>query len=141
YLTHSFFPFVNYDPDGSLGLITETMNVSMTTRQILIAAKGTINSTNVPSGGPNTQGETTLYTVISHPDPQPTPGSQLSITGISVSGTRLTLSWAGGSSPFQVQSTASLSNPTWQTVLNVTNQQSATVTATGSTAFYRVQGH
>src|SRR5205814_4240876 len=74
YLTHSFFPFVNYDPDGSLGLTTVTPNVAMTTRQICIAAKGTINSTNIPAGGANTAAETTLYTVISHPDPQNSPG-------------------------------------------------------------------
>src|SRR5439155_16826614 len=74
YLTHSFFPFVNYDPDGGLGLTTVTPSVAMTTRQICIAAKGTINSTNNPAGGPNTATETTLYTVINHPDPQNYPG-------------------------------------------------------------------
>src|SRR5207253_3197744 len=67
YLTHSFFPFVNYDPDGSLNLTTLTPSVAMTTRQICIAAKGTINSTNNPAAGPNTAAETTLYTVISTP--------------------------------------------------------------------------
>jgi len=74
YLTHSFFPFVNFDPDGSSGLTTVTPSVAMTTRQICIAAKGTINTTNNPAGGPNTAAETTLYTVISHPDPQNSPG-------------------------------------------------------------------
>src|ERR1051326_3415696 len=33
FLTHSFFPFVNYDRDGTQGLITSNPNVAMTSRQ------------------------------------------------------------------------------------------------------------
>jgi len=76
YLTHSFFPFVNYenDPNNVKGLQTLEPSVAMTTRQICIAAKGTVNSTNNPTAGPDTADLTTLYTVINHPDPQNYPG-------------------------------------------------------------------
>ncbi|MBI3853153.1 MAG: HYR domain-containing protein [Verrucomicrobia bacterium] len=72
-LTASFFPFVNYDPDGCHGIRTFRPSVAMTTRQICIAAKGEVNSANNPLAGPDTFPQTTFYTVISHPDPQNDP--------------------------------------------------------------------
>jgi hypothetical protein len=89
-LTRSFFPFVNHDENGSLGLTTVTPGLAMTTKYICISAKGTINSTNNPAGGPDTPGNINLYTVINHPAPvelRPT----LRITR---SGNNVVLSWA-----------------------------------------------
>jgi hypothetical protein len=137
YLTHSFFPFVNYDADGSLGLITQTPSVAMTTRQICIAAKGLVNSTNVPAGGLNTAGDTTLYTVVSHPDQQPKPGSQLQISSITVNGPAATIAWNGGSSPYVVQKKFTLADAQWQDVVT-TSGQSALVPLVGGAGFYRV---
>jgi len=73
YLTPTFFPFVNYDRDGSLGLLTDSASVAMTTRQICISAAGIINSTNNPAAGPDTSPLTDVYTVISHPAPVAAP--------------------------------------------------------------------
>lgn len=139
YLTHSFFPFVNYDRDGSLGLTTVTPSVAMTTRQICIAAKGTVNSTNSPAGGPNTAGETTLYTVVSHPDPQPTPGggAGITITSISAQGAAATIAWTGGTGPYLVQKKNSLSDAQWQDV-QTTSSQGAVVPLLDGTGFFRV---
>ncbi len=80
YLTPSFFPFVNFD-DGAVVPPTATKirtfrpTVAMTTREILIAAKGEINSENDPTLGADTPTETNFYTVFAHPDPKddPTP--------------------------------------------------------------------
>jgi len=116
YLTHSFFPFVNYDPDGSLNLTTLAPSVAMTTRQICIAAKGTINSTNNPAGGPNTAAETTLYTVISTP----------------------VISWPAAVTGFTLESTDRLPAPNWTTVGGVANN-SATITIGSGNKFYRLR--
>ncbi len=140
YLTHSFFPFVNYDPDGSLNLLTSNPSVAMTTRQICIAAKGTVNSTNTPAGGPNTSAETTLYTVVSHPDPQPTPGGgPLIFTNVTAAaaGSLVTLSWSGGTAPYLIQKKSSLDDATWQNVLTTT-RQTESVALQGGAAFFRI---
>jgi hypothetical protein len=70
FLTSSFFPFVNYDKDGTHGITTSAPSVAMTTRAICIAAKGTVNSANNPNNGADTAPETTLYTVINNPAAQ-----------------------------------------------------------------------
>ncbi|MHB8524004.1 MAG: CHRD domain-containing protein [Limisphaerales bacterium] len=139
YLTHSFFPFVNYDRDGSLGLITDTPSVAMTTRQICIAGKGAVNSTNTPAGGANTAGDTTLYTVISHPDPQPTPGggAAITITSISAQGAAATIAWTGGTAPYLVQKKNQLSDAQWQDV-QTTSNQGAVVPLLDGSGFFRV---
>src|SRR5207249_2992923 len=105
YLTHSFFPFVNHDGDGSLGISTLEPSVAMTTRQIFISAKGVVNSTNNPSaGGDTVVGNTDVYTVINHPDPQPTPGGEtLMITSITPIGQAVTITWTGGTGPYLLQ--------------------------------------
>ena len=132
YLTHSFFPFVNYDPDGSLGLTTLTPSVATTTRQICIAAKGTVNSTNNPAGGPNTAAETTLYTVISTPV-----GAAPTLTAVH-SGNSLVISWPASVTGFTLESTDSLPAPGWTTVGGVVNN-SATITIGPGNKFYRLR--
>ncbi|PYJ79539.1 MAG: hypothetical protein DME22_25305 [Verrucomicrobia bacterium] len=132
YLTHSFFPFVNYDPDGSLNLTTLTPSVAMTTRQICIAAKGTINSTNNPAAGPNTAAETTLYTVISTPV-----GAAPALTAVR-SGNSLVISWPASVTGFTLESTGSLPAPSWTTVGGVVNN-SATITIGSGNKFYRLR--
>ncbi len=114
YLTHSFFPFVNYDADGTAttsgdGITGAGPSVAMTTREICIAAKMTINSTNNPAGGADTATETTVYTVISHPAPVAAPRPTITVTK---SGSNLNLSWNPEDGLFTVQTTASLSTPT-----------------------------
>jgi hypothetical protein len=62
----------------------------MTTKQICISAKGIINSTNNPAGGPDTPDNCNLYTVITHPAPvelRPT-------MAITPSGGNVVVSWA-----------------------------------------------
>lgn len=73
-LTASFLPFVNTHQAG--GIRSVGMTVAMTTKQILVAAKGEINLQNSPAQGANSPREINFYTVISHPDPKddPTPG-------------------------------------------------------------------
>lgn len=72
-LTASFLPFVNVATSG--GISTFGMSVAMTTKQILVAAKGSINLQNKPNEGANSPTEINFYTVISHPAPKddPTP--------------------------------------------------------------------
>lgn len=72
-LTPSFLPFINAAPTGNIRSVG--MSVAMTTRQILIAAKGEINLQNQPQQGANSNRELNFYTVFTHPDPKddPTP--------------------------------------------------------------------
>src|SRR5262249_2764367 len=76
YLTQSFFPFINHDTQFS-GLFPALRNYrpscSMTTKELLIAAKGLPNSMNMPELGTDMPGDTNFYTVITHPDPQEDP--------------------------------------------------------------------
>lgn len=86
-LTPSFLPFVNASPVG--GIRSVGMTVAMTTKQILVAAKGEINLQNQPDQGANSPKEVNFYTVISHPVPKddPTPaagGSNIAPPRISV---------------------------------------------------------
>ena len=69
-LTSSFFAFKNNGPSE---IRTLRPTVAMTTKEILIAAKGEVNRGNNPDDGVDTDPQTTLYTVISHPDPQADP--------------------------------------------------------------------
>jgi len=100
YLTHSFFPFVNYDPTGISGLVTTRPSIAMTTKQICIAGKGTVNGTNNPTGSPTTTPETTLYTVINNPGAVAVPPT---ITA-SKSGSNLVISWPAADGSFTLQS-------------------------------------
>jgi hypothetical protein len=70
YLTPSFFAFTN---QAASGIRTVRPTVAMTTKEILIAAKGEINRANKPQDGADTEPQTTFYTVFSHPDPQDDP--------------------------------------------------------------------
>jgi hypothetical protein len=78
YLTPTFFPFINHDtgsggPSASIG--SYNPSPSMTTKELLIAAKGLPNTKNMPELGTDAPGDTNFYTVITHPDPKddPTP--------------------------------------------------------------------
>lgn len=83
-LTPSFLPFVNQAPVG--GIRTFQMAVAMTTRQILVAAKGEINLSNKPEQGANSPTELNFFTVVSHPAPadDPTPSANASQTTVGV---------------------------------------------------------
>ena len=70
-LTGSFLPFVNTSPVGNIR--TLQMSLAMTTKQILVAAKGEINLQNKPDQGANSPREINFYTVISHPAPKDDP--------------------------------------------------------------------
>lgn len=72
-LTASFLPFINAAPQG--GIRTLGMSMAMTTKQILVAAKGEINLQNKPEQGANSPTQLNFYTVITHPSPaeDPTP--------------------------------------------------------------------
>ncbi|NOS72077.1 MAG: hypothetical protein HOP33_19400 [Verrucomicrobia bacterium] len=115
YLTHSFFPFVNYDPDGILSPIGDFITgagptVAMTTREICIAAKMTLNNVNDPALGGNTAPETTAYTVISHPAPVAAPRPTATMTK---TGSNLNISWNPDHGLFTVQTRSSLTSASW----------------------------
>jgi hypothetical protein len=78
YLTPSFFPFINHDTGlagGSTTVGSYNPSASMTTKQLLIAAKGRPNTTNMPDQGSDVPGDENFYTVITHPDPKDDPTS------------------------------------------------------------------
>jgi hypothetical protein len=101
----------------------------MTTRQICIAAKGTINSVNNVTAGPDSLNEQTVYTVISHPAPVAAPAPTVSIT--KVDATHVSVSWDVEDGLFTVQTRSSLSSGAWAnaTTGNVVPPVSLTVGA------------
>ena len=70
--------------------------------------------------------------------------ADLSTAPLSVSvrrdGNSITLSWAGGTGPYQVQKTASLTNPSWQNVGSPTAGATWSDEIGAGAAFYRVVG-
>jgi hypothetical protein len=82
YLTPSFFPFQNFlNEDLNITPVrTSRPHVSMTTQAICVAAKGEINSENLPEDGADTP-ELNFYTVISHPVPLDDPTPPVTPTG------------------------------------------------------------
>lgn len=105
-ITSSFYPFINCDTNNGADFFrTERMSVAMTPRQICIAAKGYVNSTNSVAGGPDTQQETTLYTVINHPAPAAAPKPEMTI---SKSGSTATISWLADAGLFVLQSSGTV---------------------------------
>ncbi len=142
FLTHSFFPFVNSENNlaNAAGITTFGPNVSMTTKAICIAAKGSINSTNNPAAGPDSGSETTLYTVINNPAPVP---SAPRIT-VSRSGGDLLLSWPVDAGLFTLQSTPSVLPTSWADVTpqpattQVGNNYQMTVQIGAGKAYFRL---
>ncbi len=58
---------------------------------------------------------------------------------IALSGTNVNLSWVGGTPPFVVQETATLSAGSWSTVVT-TNAQNVSLSVTNAAEYFRVQG-
>jgi hypothetical protein len=139
-LTPSFFAFVNYATND---IRTLQMSLAMTTKQILVAAKGEINTDEKPQNGPNTPREVNFYTVLSNPTPAEDPttpvssGNQPTVTVSSATG-KVTISWPTSFTGFTLQSTPNLAAPiTWTTVNGVANN-SVTVDSTTANVFYRL---
>jgi hypothetical protein len=138
-LTPSFLPFVNAAPTGNIRSIQ--MSVAMTTRAILIAAKGEINLQNKPELGADSPAELNFYTVISHPSPQNDPttpagggtGGQPTLT-ISRSADNAVLTWTEDG--FTLESATTVSGP-WSTVS--TTGKTHSTTATTGRSFFRLR--
>jgi len=141
YLTPSFLPFINAAPTG--GIRTLQMNLSMTTKQILVAAKGEINLQDKPDQGANSPHEINFYTVFSHPDPKEDPTTPASGTSgggptlvISRSGANVTMTWTG--SGFTLQSAGTLGGTvTWNDIATTGNTYTSAGTP-GAAQFYRL---
>jgi hypothetical protein len=136
-LTPSFLPFANTAKTG--GIRSVQMSIAMTTRQILIAAKGEINLANNPGAGANSPREINFYTVITHPDPQDDPTPAVGSTGgarlnVSRDGNNITLTWTGAG--LSLQSATAVTGP-WTNV--TTTGSSHTVATSGSAMFFRLR--
>ncbi len=139
-LTSSFFPFINHATND---IRTLQMSLAMTTKQILVAAKGEINTNNRPDEGPNSPREVNFYTVLSHPAPAedptaPTSSGNQPTLAVSKSGNSLTISWPVSFTGFTLQSASSLTPPvTWSAVPGVVNN-SVTVNSASGNSFFRL---
>jgi hypothetical protein len=60
------------------------------------------------------------------------------ILSLTLSGSSVTLTWTGGTAPFQVQAATNPSNGSWQNVGGSTTNHSITVPQQGAACFYRV---
>ncbi|MDB6040590.1 MAG: hypothetical protein JWM99_4431 [Verrucomicrobiales bacterium] len=136
-LTPSFLAFLNAAPTGNIH--TFQMSVAMTTKQILIAAKGEINLENKPELGADSPTELNFYTVISHPDPQndPTPavngGGQASLT-ITRNGANAVITWTADG--YGLETATKIDGP-WSAVATTGKTYSAT--ATTGNSFFRLK--
>jgi len=119
YLTPSFVVFANASTNQNNTARSVTPTVSMTTKQICIAAKGEINMANNPNAAADSPTESNYYTVLSHPNPleDPTPsvgGSPVQLS-IARAGGNVVLSWPTSATGFTLRSTANVTSGTWQT--------------------------
>ena len=55
-------------------------------------------------------------------------------------GAQITLLWAGGIPPYQVQTAASLSSPAWSNIGGPLSTNTLTLAPSNAASFYRVQG-
>ncbi len=143
-LTRSFWVFVNTSATGNI--LSHTMNVSMTTKQICVAAKGDINLQDNPTKGANSPQDIDFFTVFTHPAPAadpttpvgvvPSSGPKLTIT---LNGNQATISWPTDAVGFTLESTGSLTSPNWAPVSGVTANNSVTVTVGAANQFYRLR--
>ena len=138
-LTASFFPFVNNGTvlnGDSAALRTFRPSVSMTTREILIAAKGEINKGNVVASGPDSQKQTTFYTVIAHPAPKADPTTPIDTGRPTVSilrdGVNVVIRFTG-----TLQTSGSVSAPSWQPVAGATSPLTLTPAQQSGNQYYR----
>jgi len=140
-LTASFLPFINASETG--GIRSVGMSLAMTTKQILVAAKGEINLQNQPAQGANSPTEINFYTVISHPNPQedPTPavpGQSIAATAVT-NGNNLVVAWTGGTAPFKVQVRSRLNTGTW-TDVTTTSDRTVNIPITSEPTYVQVVG-
>lgn len=142
-LTKSFLPFYNSAheaakrADSLIRVYRPT--VSMTTKQIMVAAKGEINSELKPENNIDTPKEVNFYVVITHPAPaeDPTPGIGGPPPTLSVkrNGTTITISWPAATG-WVLQATDSLSAPDWK---DVGTANPAVITIGPGSKFYRLK--
>jgi len=133
-LSKSFLPFINAHESDTITSVQ--MTLAMTTQQIMVAAKGTINLENKPDSGGNSPNEINFYTVISHPDPKPNPmvtGGDLKFSKISRSQQNVIIEWDGTAT---LQAADAVTG-NWADVANAKSPFSANA-ATGS-KFYRLK--
>jgi hypothetical protein len=139
-ITASFWPFINVAKTG--GIRAYRMNVSMTTRQILVAAKGEINLSNKPELGKETcPTEVNFYTVISHPVPvddptTPVGGAAPALKITKTSATAVVISWDASATGWTLESKTKLSDSSWTSV-GTANPMAVTIS--GEAMYYRLR--
>ena len=144
-LTASVAAFANYDRtigEGGAPLIkTERPTVAITTKQILVAAKGiTRKDPSLPLSIENlTLDETVVYTIIGHPDPKedPTPAVGGGVTptiSIAKSGNNVVITFTG---TLETKSTAT--GTTWQAVTGAASPLTLTPAQQSAGGFYRAR--
>ena len=138
YLTGSFYPFVNF---GTNNITTFRPSVAVTTRQICVAAKGSVNSQNNPALGPDSLPQTTFYAVINHPNPadDPTPpvGGAVKIDKISIAGGKIQIEWQG-TATLQSSTKMPAAATDWSDLTGATSPTSLTPPASGN-IYYRLK--
>jgi hypothetical protein len=68
----------------------------------------------------------------------PLPSAGPNITGVSVNGGIITISWTGGTPPYQLQRRSSVTGGNWEDVGGTTSSTQATDTIGVGPMFYRV---
>jgi len=141
-LTTSFYPFVNSVP-GTPATPSTIRDfrpaVAMTTKQIMVAAKGEINLSNHPELGPDSFTQAAFYTVFSHPDPKEDPTAAATGGDISLSivraGNNVTITWTADGVGLETAPSIGV-GAVWTSV--TTTGKSYSPAPTG-TAFYRLK--
>jgi hypothetical protein len=146
WLGPSFYAFVNHDAYGGATTPpyeTDEPTVAMTAQQICFGAKGTFNSTNNAAAIPDTQPQTTLYSVVATTSATP-PVTQPMITATLSTG-NLNISWDANAGKFTLISSGSLAvplsawapvNPQPPTLALPNGKYSMTIPLTGTNQFF-----
>jgi hypothetical protein len=66
--------------------------------------------------------------------------SPVIIASVSLQAGTLSLSWAGGAPPYQVQMATNLTSPAWQTIAGPISTNALTLSPSNDAAFYRIVG-
>lgn len=145
-LTSSFLAFYNSSHPAAKNADCLIRNwrptIAMTTRQIMIAAKGELNSQLKPELNIDTPREVNYYVVITHPAPTDDPttpvgGANPTLT-VGKGANTLTLGWAPATAGFKLYSTPSLTAPAWTLVGTGTQNPTTDTIGTGN-KFYQLR--
>jgi uncharacterized repeat protein (TIGR03803 family) len=114
--------WLNVASDGGLSGTPTTADVGPDAFQVSVADFGGLSATG-------------NFTIMVASEPPPAISVQISLQG-----TNVVLSWAGGKAPYRVRMTTDLANPNWQNLSGLTNATTYLLSPTNVSSYYEIKG-